>query len=204
MTARQVSIAGLVLAAGSSRRLGQPKQLLAYRGTTLLGATLDRVRGFGLDQLIVTLGGASPEVRTSVDLTGFDVVENTEHTTGCSSSIVAALDQVAPDRDGFLLFLGDQPAVPPEAVDGLVEVAAGASPGRASIGLCRYQDGLGHPFWFSRSLFTDLAAMHGDKAVWKLLESGRWPVVEVAVDTPVPLDVDTWQDYQQLLASHPS
>ena len=70
--------------------------------------------------------------------------------------------------------------------------------------MCRYRDGPGHPFWFSRSLFADLATLHGDKAVWKLLESGRWSVVEVAVDTPIPLDVDTWQDYQQLLASRPS
>jgi len=50
-------------------------------------------------------------------------------------------------------------------------------------------------------VFDDLAALHGDKAVWKLLESGRYPVREVEIDGNIPLDVDTWQDYQTLLAA---
>ena len=47
-------------------------------------------------------------------------------------------------------------------------------------------------------MFDELRELHGDKAVWKLLESGRWPVAELAVEGPVPLDVDTWDDYRRL------
>ena len=72
--------------------------------------------------------------------------------------------------------------------------------GRA-ITVCRYADGIGHPFWFSRSMFGELAQLHGDKGVWKLIESGRYPVCELPVDGPVPLDVDTWDDYRRLLES---
>jgi molybdenum cofactor cytidylyltransferase len=50
-------------------------------------------------------------------------------------------------------------------------------------------------------VFDDLLALHGDKAVWKLLESDRYPVQEVVIDGNIPLDVDTWQDYQALLAA---
>jgi molybdenum cofactor cytidylyltransferase len=50
-------------------------------------------------------------------------------------------------------------------------------------------------------VFDDLLALHGDKAVWKVLESGRYPVREVMIDGNIPLDVDTWQDYQALLAA---
>lgn len=197
-------VAGLVLAAGSSKRLGQPKQLLAYRGTTLLAATVGRVASFGLDQLLVTVGGAAAEVRHQVDLSAATVVDSVHHTDGCSSSIVAALGSVGADVDGLLLFLGDQPEIEATTVAALLDAVGSAGTGPAPIGLCRYDDGLGHPFWFHRSLFPELAGLHGDKAVWKLVESGRWPVTEARIPGPVPLDVDTWDDYQRLLAATPA
>lgn len=189
---------GLVLAAGGSSRLGQPKQLLDYQGRTLLDATLDMARRCAFDQLIVALGGASDEVRSSVDLTGCDVVDNVAYTTGCSSSIVAALGAIDRRADAMVLLLGDQPGVEPTSVDTLRATAQAAE---ATLAVCRYDDGRGHPFWFARPVFDDLAALHGDKAVWKLLESGRHAVAEAVVHGPVPIDVDTWADYERLLES---
>ncbi len=187
---------GLVLAAGTSTRLGRPKQLLSYRGRPLLDSTLDMARSCGFDELIVALGGAGPDVRGGVDLTGCTVVDNVQYTSGCSSSIVAALDRVDRRADGFVLLLGDQPGVDPATVSRLIDTSDAAP-----VAVCRYDDGRGHPFWFSRAMFAELRDLHGDKAVWKLLESGRWPVVELAVDGSAPLDVDTWDDYQRLLES---
>jgi molybdenum cofactor cytidylyltransferase len=186
---------GLVLAAGKSSRLGQPKQLLPYRGTTLLDATLQVARSCGFDQLLVTVGGASQAVQDAVDLTGVEVVVNEEFATGCSSSISAAISVVDPRSTGIVLMLGDQPGVTPDAVRRLI---AGAS--ESPLGVCHYSDERGHPFWFHRDVFPDLRTLHGDKAVWKLLESGRYDVADVEIDGPVPLDVDTWEDYNALLA----
>jgi molybdenum cofactor cytidylyltransferase len=188
-------VSGLVLAAGSSRRLGQPKQLLPFRGTTLLDATLDVARSCGFDQLLVTVGGASDAVRETVDFTGTTVVENVKFTTGCSSSIAAAIAEVDRRTVGLVLMLGDQPGVSPDAVRALTAGAA-TSP----LGVCHYSDGRGHPFWFHRDVFDELLSLHGDKAVWRLLESGRHDVADVPIEGPVPLDVDTWEDYQALLA----
>ena len=84
-------VSGLVLAAGGSSRLGRPKQLLPYRGGTLLGHTLDVARACALDQLVVAIGGHADDVRASVDLRGAEVVENRAYGEGCSSSIAAAL-----------------------------------------------------------------------------------------------------------------
>jgi molybdenum cofactor cytidylyltransferase len=187
-------VTGLVLAAGGSRRLGRPKQLLPYRGRTLLDATLSVARECRFDQLLVTLGGSADEVRASVDLQGAQVVESAEFTAGCGTSISAALEDVDQRSDGAVLMLGDQPGVTAESVRRLI--AAGAD---APIAVCRYLDGVGHPFWFRRELFDELRALHGDKAVWKLIESTRWPVTEVPRDDAVPLDVDTWEDYEALL-----
>jgi molybdenum cofactor cytidylyltransferase len=187
---------GLVLAAGGSRRLGRPKQLLELRGSTLLGCTLDTARRVGFDQLLVTVGASADEVRAAVDLRGVEVVDNPVHEEGCSSSIVAALRVVDPASDGVVLLLGDQPDVLPADVEAVI--GAGAS---SPIAVCRYRNGIGHPFWFDRSVFTDLAQLHGDKGVWRLLESGRHEVAEVVVDREAPLDVDTADDYRRLLAA---
>ena len=187
------AVAGLVLAAGGSRRLGRPKQLLPYGGATLLDHTLGTARACRFDQLVCVLGGASDEVRATVDLRGIDVVLNPEFGAGCSSSIAAALGTVDPRVDVVVLLLGDQPGVLPETVAALL-----AGRGGAPLAACRYDGGRGHPLAFARSTFGDLAALHGDKGVWRLMD--RSDVVEVDVPGEVPRDVDTWADYQAVLA----
>ena len=191
-------VAALVLAAGASRRLGTPKQLLGYRGATLLDATLATVRAAGFEQVVVVLGGAAEEVRARVDLGDLDIVVNDEFGDGCATSIRSGLDHVQPAMQGIVLLLGDQPGV---SVD-TIRTLAGAASGHL-VGVCSYDDGqgaeLGHPLWFDRSMFDTLRGLHGDKAVWRLVDAGD-DVIEVPVPGPVPLDVDTWDDYQALLA----
>jgi molybdenum cofactor cytidylyltransferase len=188
------SVAGLVLAAGGSSRLGRPKQTLPYRDTTLLGHVLDCARACGFDQLVVALGGGAGEVRTNVDLTGVTVVQNDDYGEGCSSSIAAALPALDPDTDTLVLMLGDQPGVGPTIVRTLL-----ARLGDAPMAVARYEDGRGHPFAFRRPLFDELASLHGDKAVWKLLEQRAAEVAEVQVPGSIPPDVDTWEDYEALV-----
>jgi molybdenum cofactor cytidylyltransferase len=185
-------VCGLVLGAGGSRRLGRPKQLLPYGDTTLLGHVVDTARGCGFDQLVVAIGGAADEVRAAVDLSGAEVVVNDAYGEGCSSSIAAALEVVR--GDVLVLMLGDQPGVRPETVETLL-----AGRGDAALAVCRYDDGRGHPIAFARGTFGDLASLHGDKGVWKLLDRG--PVVEVPVAGPIPPDVDTEEDYAAVLSA---
>ena len=80
-------VSGLVLAAGASTRLGQPKQLLPFGATTLLGRVVSEVKAASaLDEVVVVIGGAAAEVRRRVDLGGATVVENQEFSQGCASS----------------------------------------------------------------------------------------------------------------------
>ena len=189
--AERLSTTGLVLAAGGSRRLGQPKQLLPFGDGTLLDHTLGIARACGFHQLICALGGASDETRRRVDLGGVDVVENPDYGEGCSSSIATALGVVDDSCDVLVLLLGDQPGVRPETVRALL-----AERGGSPLAVCGYDDGRGHPFAFARGMFGELEAMHGDKAVWKLLDRYADVVAEVRVPGPVPRDVDTWADYE--------
>ena len=189
-------VTGLVLAAGGSRRLGRPKQLLPFGDATLLDHTVSTARACEFDQLVVVVGGAAGAVRDNVDLSGAEVVTNESFGEGCSSSIAAALGAVDPRCGVLVLLLGDQPGVSPATVHALLE-----GRGNSPLAVCRYDDGRGHPLAFGRALFPELSAMHGDKAVWKLLDRHADAVVEVPVPGAVPLDVDTWEDYEAVLAS---
>jgi molybdenum cofactor cytidylyltransferase len=189
-------VTGLVLGAGGSTRLGRPKQLLPYGDRPLLEHTLNTARDCGFDQIVVPIGGAAAEVRERVDFTGAEVVVNQAYGEGCSSSIAAALDAVNPRCDVLVLMLGDQPGVTPETVRALL-----AARGDAPLAVCRYDDGRGHPIAFARSVFPRLAALHGDKGVWRLLDERAGDVVDVPIAGNVPLDVDTPEDYQAVLAA---
>jgi molybdenum cofactor cytidylyltransferase len=91
-----------------------------------------------------------------------------------------------------VLLLGDQPGVTPETV-----AALRAGRGDAPLAVCLYEDGRGHPIAVARSVFGDLANLHGDKGVWKLLD--RATVAEVPIPGAIPLDVDTEADYAAVL-----
>jgi molybdenum cofactor cytidylyltransferase len=188
-------VAGLVLGAGGSTRLGRPKQLLPFGEGTLLGHVVSVARACPFDQVVVAVGGSCAEVLSAVDLSGTEVVINEEYGEGCSSSIAAALKVVSPRADVLVLLLGDQPGVTRSTVGALL-----AGRGDAPLAVCRYDDGRGHPLAFGRSVFGELADLHGDKGVWKLLDRAGASVVDVPVAGPIPLDVDTEEDYAKVLA----
>lgn len=195
MSSASAPITGLILAAGGSQRLGQPKQLLPYGSGPLLSHVLQTARECRFDQLICVLGGAAEDVLERVDFDGVTVVQNRQFGEGCSSSIAAALGAVDVRSEALVLMLGDQPGASASAVAALV-----AGRGQAPLAACGYQNGRGHPLLFARSMFGELADLHGDKGVWKLLDRHASDVVDVPVDGPIPRDVDTWEDYRSVLA----
>jgi len=189
-------VSGLVLAAGGSQRLGQPKQLLPFDGNTLLGRVVATAGACRFDQLLVALGGSAEEVMAGVDLAGAEVVRNADFGSGCGSSIAGALGHVDPRADVLVLLLGDQPGVTPGTVQALLD-----GMGAGVIAACAYANGRGHPLAFGRATFADLRGLHGDKAIWKLLGARAEDVVDVPVRGLVPRDVDTWNDYRAVLAA---
>ncbi|HET7479038.1 MAG TPA: nucleotidyltransferase family protein [Rubrobacteraceae bacterium] len=192
-------VVGIVLGAGKSSRFGSPKQLLPFEGTTLLGRCVENANASDLDRVVVVLGRASEELRRSVDFGRAEVVENTAYGTGCASSLLAGLD-AAGGCDAVALLLGDQPGVEPEHVNAALAEWRRERPW-ASV--TSYRGDLGHPFIFSREAFGELRGLHGDKAVWKLIEIYPERVHKVDVDADLPPDVDTPEDYELALAHRP-
>jgi molybdenum cofactor cytidylyltransferase len=193
-------IVGVILAAGRSERFGPPKQLLPLGGTTLLGHVVRNANGSILDDVVVVLGRSAAEIEESLDLGRATAVDNTAYPSGCASSLLAGLD-AAGDCESLVLLLGDQPGVSTEVID---LVARDWLANRSWAAVTSYRGELGHPFVFARSAFDDLRALHGDKAVWKLIEAHPHRVRRVEVDRELPPDIDTAEDYRRLLATWPA
>lgn len=194
---RREFLSGLILGAGSSIRLGRPKQLLPFKGTTLLGWAVAQAEGASaLNEVIVVLGGAADEVRQQVQFRRAKVVENPLFGEGCASSYRAGIAALDPRAESMIILLGDQPGVDQGVIDRVAE-AWRREGGR--IVLASYQGRRGHPMLFSRELFDQLIGLHGDKAAWKLVDRHPEWVREVAFDRSFPEDVDTWEDYETLL-----
>ncbi len=189
-------ISGLVLGAGASQRFGPPKQLLPYRGTTMLGWVVDQAqRASGLDEVVVVLGRAADQVRDQVDFGAACVVENPVFGEGCSSSYRAGIGAINSESAAIMIILGDLPGVTPEIIDRLADEWREQD---APIALCSYQGRKGHPMIFARSMFTQLVDLHGDKAAWKLVDANESTVQEVRFSLPYPDDINTPEDFERL------
>jgi molybdenum cofactor cytidylyltransferase len=187
---------GIVLGAGGSKRLGRPKQTLPFGDTTLLGHVLRDAEDSSLERLVLVLGGAAGDALAALETRRAEVVHNDAYGSGCASSLLAGLD-TAGDVEAVMLLLGDMPGVDPPLVD---EVASAWDERRPWAAVTSYRGELGHPFVFSAAAFGDLRSLHGDKAVWKLIERYPERVERIEVDRELPRDVDTWEDYEAALS----
>jgi molybdenum cofactor cytidylyltransferase len=189
-------ISGLILGAGASQRLGPPKQLLPFRGTTMIGWVVKQAeRATGLDELIVVLGRAADEIREQVDFGGVRVVENPVFTEGCSSSYKAGLAGLNPKSQAMMIILGDQTGISPEVIDRMAEDWRRTE---SLIALCSYNGRKGHPMIFAQSMFEQLSGLHGDKAAWKLVDANAALVQEVEFNLPFPDDINTAEDFERI------
>jgi molybdenum cofactor cytidylyltransferase len=185
-----MEVVGVVLAAGSSRRLGRPKQTLAFGGRTLLSHVVANVEASALDRVVVVLGGDATAATPEGGRAELSYAEC--EGGGCAASVQAGLD-AAGECAAIVVLLGDMPGVTPTIIDQVVGHWRSA-PTWAAI--ASYADGLGHPFLFSADAFPTLRSLHGDKAVWKIVDrESEDAVARITIDGPVPRDVDTWSDY---------
>jgi molybdenum cofactor cytidylyltransferase len=189
-------ISGLILGAGASQRFGPPKQLLPYRGTTLLGWVVDQAQQAArLDEVVVVLGRAAAELREQIDFGTARVVENPIFGEGCSSSYRAGIGALSSEATAIMIILGDLPGVTPEIINRLAD---GWREHDAPIALCSYQGRKGHPMIFGQQLFSQLVELHGDKAAWKLVDANAALVQEVHFSFRYPDDINTPADFERL------
>ena len=190
----------ILLAAGGSTRLGSPKQLLTYRGRTLLRRAAETALATGCGPVMAVLGSGAERLRA--ELAGLDVrrVDNPDWTRGMGTSVRLGTAALEADTAGALLMLCDQPLVTAAHLTMLVD--AFRQQAGAGIVAAAYHDAVGVPVLFSRTYFDELRALPDDAGAKPILRRHRDAVLPV----PMPeaaVDIDTRAQYERLAASHP-
>jgi CTP:molybdopterin cytidylyltransferase MocA len=189
----------VILAAGASRRMGEPKQLLPVRGRPLLETALAAACDSQLDEVVVVLGAHADEIRRSVRLGRARVVVNPDHAQGMSTSLKAGIATLGTNVARVVVILGDQTDISPEVVDRLLDTQAASGLPAAALSF----DGLLHPpMVLARELWGDIEALEGDVGCRALVRAHPELVAAVAADRPAghPVDIDTREDFERLEA----
>lgn len=189
--------AAIILAAGRSKRLGKPKQLLYHKGKTLLEHAINAARGASVQSIILVLGSDFESIINGIDTTGLHIIENGDWQAGIASSIVSginALYDIAPLPDAAILMVCDQPFVTSSLLDQLL--AAQRTTAKPIIA-SKYEDTIGIPALFHESFFLQLLGLKGDSGAKKIMQ--QYPDALAAVPFPLgSIDIDTPDDYESL------
>jgi molybdenum cofactor cytidylyltransferase len=188
-------IAAVVLAAGLSRRMGQAKLLLPVDGRPIVRHAVEGVRAAGLDPVLVVTGPDPAPIEAALAGLGVRIVVNPAPEAGQAGSVRAGVAALPAAADAVLIALGDQPAVAPGIIPALL--AAHRAGGRPIVAP-RYQDGPGNPVLFDRAIFPELLALEGDRGARPVIAREPGRVEWVALDLPMPPDVDTPADYEKI------
>jgi molybdenum cofactor cytidylyltransferase len=189
-------IAGVVLAAGLARRMGRRKLLLEIDGKPLIRWSVEGVLDHVQDALVVTGPDAGGIDRA---LAGLPVrfVTNPHPEDGQGTSIATGIRSLLPGTRAALIALGDQPWVPPGVLPALLE--AFGHRGRPIVAAL-YRDVQGTPVLFGASVFSELAELTGDAGARSVVRRDPTRVELVSFDLPMPVDVDTAEDYARVRA----
>lgn len=191
-------ITGIVLAGGTSSRLGRPKQLLELDGRPVLQHVVDAARAAGLDEVVVVLGHRADDIAAAIELPpSARTTYNPRFAEGQSTSLAAGLSAASPGSRAAVVLLGDQPRLGAEVIRTVVEtyLQTGAKVVRASWGGTP-----SHPVLFDRSVWEAVQAVEGDRGARDLLKANPDWEVRVEVGEAPPGDLDTWDDYERLKA----
>jgi molybdenum cofactor cytidylyltransferase len=199
-----MSIVAIILAAGSSSRMGRPKQVLPIGGKSLVRWAVEAAIDSRAASTIVVTGAAAEAV--AGELTGLPVqiVHNPAFAEGMSTSLRAGLRAAPPDTEAVVVLLADQPFVGAEVVNGLIELYEQR---HAPIARPRYDGQPGNPVLWDRALFGELLAQTGDQGGRSVLQKHAKEVAWLDLpDARAQLDVDTPEAYASLThcEQHPS
>lgn len=187
----------VILAAGTSSRLGRPKQLLDLGGEPLLRHVVRNALASRAREVVLVLGSQAEEIAAAVGELGQRTVINPDFAEGQSTSLKAGVRAIAPNAQGMIVMLGDQPTVTPVLLNRLISAFEATG---AYIVQPMYGETPGNPVLIDRDYFPELLEIEGDQGAREVIKAHRrdtyrmpWP------DEPPPGDVDTEEAYQAML-----
>jgi molybdenum cofactor cytidylyltransferase len=190
-------IGAVILAAGGSSRFGQPKQLLPFRGKTLIRTIIDAACEAGCSPVVVVIGSNGETIHPEVAHANVLEVRNINWQRGIGSSIrigVQTLIDQVPDVAAVLLLVCDQPAVRAPFIERLIATREAT---KKDIVASSYADTAGVPAIFNRSLFKELLAIGDESGAKSIILQNPGRVAQVAFPEGA-IDIDTWEDWEEL------
>jgi len=187
----------IILAAGASTRLGRPKQLLPFNGKSLLEHAVDTANDSMAEPVIVVLGANADLLEKEIDEKKVHVAVNSEWKEGMASSVLCginALLQIAPMTDAAIIMVCDQPYVSSTLLDHLIAMQKNSG---KPIVTSQYENAIGPPALFHKTIFPELLQLKGDAGARKIIEQRMNDVATVPFQQG-NIDIDTEADYKAL------
>jgi molybdenum cofactor cytidylyltransferase len=192
----------VIVAAGESKRLGTPKQLLPYQGGTLLNRLIANLKQATDFPIFLILGASSEKIIKEISATDFSITINENWQEGMASSIrlgIQVAQKNVPNLEGIMLVVCDQPFIAVANIQALIKLQKNSN---LPIAASYYANILGTPALFHKSVFPDLLKLSGDVGAKNIIQQRGTEVAKLHFEEGL-VDIDTPEDYQQLLASKP-
>lgn len=188
----------IILAAGKASRMGKPKQLLRYQGSSLISHAVNIGLNSICKSVVVVLGAYIEQIKPEIDNLSVQIVENPDWKTGMASSICAginAINQSNSKLDAVIIALADQPLISETVFNQLIQKYQDT---KNRIIASAYDDVVGVPALFDKNLFVELMNLEGDRGAKALMRKYQDELLTI----PIPeaaIDIDTQDDYEKLL-----
>ena len=192
-------IGAVILAAGESSRFGRPKQLVQFRGKSLVRRVVDAAKDANCSAIVVVLGSKREQIERELKETDAIVAENRDWRRGIGSSIRVGVENAvnqAPDIEAIVLLTCDQPFVKTDTIERLIAMREKT---KKAIVASSYSETLGVPALFDRSCFQELLSLPDDSGAKSIILSNHERVAELLFPEG-KIDIDTAADYEKLTA----
>lgn len=191
-------ISGIILAAGLSTRMGEPKQLLPFGGSTIIETVIDNLLESKLNEVIVVIGHEAEKIQARIQHKPVKIVFNPDYQEGMLTSAQCGVRSVSASANAFAMTLVDLPLITPDLVNLVIDTYVQAEGG---ITVPSYNYRRGHPVVFDRRYADDILGLDGDSGgVRSLFKRYADDIHYVTVDTDrVLTDIDYRKDYEEAL-----
>jgi molybdenum cofactor cytidylyltransferase len=191
-------ISAIILAAGESKRMGKPKQLMPLGGSTILEQTIDNLLNSEVNEVIVVIGNRAEEMNKLIANMPVRIALNPAYHEGMSTSIIAGLNLIDNRAQAIMLALADQPFIDSQTINRLIDEFSTNNKG---IAIPVYHGKRGHPVIFAIKYKEQLLRLKGDIGGRQIVKGYPDDILEVAVDSEnIITDVDTINDYQSYIS----
>lgn len=187
----------LIVAAGNSSRLGEPKQLLKFKGKTLLRNVVEEAIKVS-QSVVVVMGSGHSQISKEIENLEVKIVENINWNEGMGSSIKIGITQLLnefPEVQNIIISVCDQPFIEASVFSDLIQMQKDSQKG---IVASKYSDTLGTPVLFTKKYFEELSKLSGQEGAKKMIQKFKNNIAEINFEKGA-IDIDTQTDYQKLM-----